>query len=260
MPPAPPIRAFIVEDEPAARHYLAELLATIEGVELVGAAARLADVEARGFAELAARIDVCFIDVHLGGGRHNDDGLVVARALAATAEPPLLVFATASAEHAIAAIDLGSVAYLRKPFDDTRVLASVARVRDQLAQRRRPTPAGPRRLVGRSRTGLVFLTADEVWAFGAETRLITMYAAAGAFDVDLSLANLEQALGDRVLRVHRQWLVQPAHVRALERHAGELVLFLGELPGSGGLRVPVARDRAAAVRDALLATTVGLRA
>lgn len=254
--PAARLRAFIVEDEPAARHYLAELLAAVPGVELVGAAARLADVEARGFDELASAIDVCFLDVHLGGGRANADGLVVARALAATATPPLLVFATASSEHAIAAIELGSVGYLRKPFDEGSVVTCLARVRERLVGRRRPV--GARRLVGRSRTGLVFLEAREVWAFGAETRLVTMHSAAGSFDVDLSLANLELALGERVLRVHRQWLVQTEHVRALEREAGELSLFVGAALGQG-LRVPVARDRAVAVREALLATALGLR-
>jgi two-component system, LytTR family, response regulator LytT len=250
------IRAFIVEDEPVARHYLAELLAGVADLELVGAAGRLADVEARGIDELASSIDVCFIDVHLGGGRANADGLAVARALAATATPPLLVFATASSDHAITAIELGSVGYLRKPFDQSKVVACLARVRERMVGRRRP--AGARRLVGRSRTGLVFLDASEVWAFGAETRLVNMHSAVGVFDVDLSLTNLAQALGDRVMRVHRQWLVQIDHVRALERDAGELTLFVGAAL-SQGLRVPVARDRAAAIREALLTKAVGLR-
>lgn len=255
--PSAPIRAFIVEDEPAARHYLAELLSGIPDVELVGAAARLADVEERGFDELAVSIDVCFIDVSLGGGRGNEDGLVVARRLSVTRQPPLLVFATASANHAFEAIELGTAGYLRKPFDDARVVECVDRVRSRLAGHRRPS--GPRRLVGRSRAGLVFLDPREVWAFSADTRLVTMHAAAGTFDIDLSLTNLEHALGARMMRVHRQWLVQLDHTRALERHDGEVFVFVGDELGGRGLRVPVARDRAAQVREALLATTLGLR-
>jgi DNA-binding LytR/AlgR family response regulator len=252
-----PLRAFIVEDEPAARNYLAELLAGQPGVELVGAAAQLADAQARGFRELAQSIDVCFLDVRLGGDRQNEDGLTVARALAATPDPPVLVFATASPHHALAAIELGSAGYLRKPFDEARVVACLARVRERLGARlHRPTV---RRVVGRSRNGLVFLDPSEVWAFGAETRLVTMLAAAGTFDVDLSLASLELALGSRMLRVHRQWLVQLAHTRALEREDGEWFVFVGEEIGGRGVRVPVARDRAAVVREALLATSVGLR-
>ncbi len=256
-PPTSCIRAFIVEDEPAARHYLAELLAGVPNVELVGAAARLSDAAARGYQELARSIDVCFIDVHLGGGRRNEDGLAVARALATTETPPLLVFATASPDHAFEAIELGTVGYLRKPFDEARVVAILARVRDRLVGRRRST--GVRRLVGRSRAGLVFLEPRDVWAFCAETRLVTMHAAAGSFDVDLSLTNLEQALGPDMMRVHRQWLVHVGHTRALERHDGELFLFVGEELGGRGIRVPVARDRAAQVREALLATAIGLR-
>ncbi len=205
-----PLRAFIVEDEPGARNYLAELLSSV-GVEVVGAAARLSEAEHRGFDELARSVDVCFIDVNLGTAGDEAEGLVVARALAKTAEPPQLVFATASRDHAFEALDLGSTGYLRKPFDRDRVAAVITRVQE----RRRPRHTSTRKLVGRSRAGLVFFDPNELWAFSAETRLVNVHAAAGTFEVDLSLASLEQAFAPGVLRVHRQWLVQRDAVRAL---------------------------------------------
>jgi DNA-binding LytR/AlgR family response regulator len=72
------------------------------------------------------------------------------------------------------------------------------------------------------------------------------------FSVDLSLTALGAALGDRVLRVHRNWLVAPAEVRRLSRVDGDLVLEVAQL------RVPVSRDRARQVRHQLLENTVGL--
>ena len=64
-------------------------------------------------------------------------------------------------------------------------------------------------------------------------------------------------LGPGYLRVHRNWLISLGHVRSMERESGESVLLVG--PSEPPLRVHVARDRAGAVRDRLLASAVGLR-
>jgi hypothetical protein len=68
---------------------------------------------------------------------------------------------------------------------------------------------------------------------------------------DLSLAAIEVSLGSEFLRVHRQWLVHTAHVRAIENQDGETIVVVGDEPPRE-LRVPVARDRKAAVLDLLL--------
>lgn len=56
-----------------------------------------------------------------------------------------------------------------------------------------------------------------------------------------------------MLRCHRNWLVAPRHVRRIERRWGELLLVVGDARS-----VPVARDRAAEVRQLLVAGTFGL--
>lgn len=251
------IKAFLVEDEPVARDYLTELLSAAPNVEVVGALGSLAAVAARGLEELARSIDVMFVDVCLGGAPGNVDGLQLARTIAAIDDPPLLVFATASRAHAFEAIDLGSVGYLRKPFEEARVTACLARIRERRAGTRRVPRV--RRVVGRSRTGLVFLDPEEVWAFGSEARVVAMHAATGSFDIDWSLTSVSLALGERFMRVHRKWLVQLKHTHALERRNGEQFLFVGENVGGRGLWVPVSRDRSSQVRQALLASSAGLR-
>lgn len=69
----------------------------------------------------------------------------------------------------------------------------------------------------------------------AAERLAYVHAARGRFDVDLSLAAIEAPFGAALVRVHRNWLVNIAHV---------LELLVGE-----SLHVPVARERASAQRD-----------
>ena len=64
-----------------------------------------------------------------------------------------------------------------------------------------------------------------------------------------------------MLRVHGNWLVNPLRVLELEREAGETTLLVGctEDGRTVGVRVPVAKDRAAAVRDALPSVAPGVR-
>jgi DNA-binding LytR/AlgR family response regulator len=61
--------------------------------------------------------------------------------------------------------------------------------------------------------------------------------------------------------VHRNWLVNAAFIKELERDGPETRLFVGSsLASEGqGLYVPVARDRAQDIKDMLLSNTTGLR-
>lgn len=116
-----------------------------------------------------------------------------------------------------------------------------------------PAHHPPRRLAARKKGALFFLDLSGLLAFEAADRLTFLHHVEGTYDVDLSLNALASALGPRVLRVHRNWLIAPDHVQGLTRQDGELHLEL-----SASLRVPVARDRARDVRKRLLQDTVGL--
>jgi DNA-binding LytR/AlgR family response regulator len=116
-------------------------------------------------------------------------------------------------------------------------------------------------VVARSKRGLVFLRQADVWAFEASERLTFVHCKDGRFDVDLSLTAVEACLGPGWLRVHRNWVVNREHVRALERDDLGQVIVLAEPSTSeaDALHVPVARDRVQTVRDALLDGTAGIR-
>ncbi len=103
----------------------------------------------------------------------------------------------------------------------------------------------------------MFLRLDEVWAFEAAERLTYVRTVCGRFEVDQSLSAIEASIGQTLLRAHRSWLVSLGHVEELEGHGSETELLVGDEPA--GVRVPVARDRAPAVREALLGNAMGLR-
>jgi DNA-binding LytR/AlgR family response regulator len=113
------------------------------------------------------------------------------------------------------------------------------------------------RLVARRKRALVFLRWDEVWAFEAAERLAYVHTSRGRFEVDLSLASVESLMGRTLLRTHRNWLVHVDHVRELEGYGCETEVSVGS--DAEPLRVPVARERAQAVREALLQRTMGVR-
>ncbi|MGE5186788.1 MAG: LytR/AlgR family response regulator transcription factor [Acidobacteriota bacterium] len=238
------LRALVVEDEWVARNYLVELLQASGAAEVVAAVDHL-DVAREALDSLA--LDVAFVDIELVGS--DGDGLALVRERAARGSP-LFVLATAHSQHALAAYELGVADYLLKPFTAARVEQCLARVGERTP---RPAAASPPRIVARRKRALVFLRLEEVWAFQAAERLAYVHSPRGTFDVDLSLAAIEASFGRAFVRTHRNWLVNADHVLELEGTGSDTELVVG------GLRVPVARERAASVRDRLLANTSGIR-
>jgi two-component system response regulator LytT len=249
------LRALVVEDEWPAREYLVELLLATGQVEVAAAVASAAEAR-QALGPDGIEVEVAFVDINLVSSGGDEAGLQLVRELAGREGAPLFVMATALKQHAAEAFDLDVVDYLLKPYGDERVRECVARI-----ARRRVRRHGTTRVVARSKRGLVFLQPGEVWAFEASERLSYVHGPAGRFDVDLSLAAIEASLGPGWLRVHRNWVVNQAHVKALERDELGSTLVLAGAAGAdaGSLRVPIARDKVQMVRDALLVGTTGIR-
>jgi DNA-binding LytR/AlgR family response regulator len=250
------LRALIVDDERLARCYLAELLRGTSRVEIVDSVATAA--EARHALARDLEIDVWFVDIRLIDRQGDVSGLELVRSLATARKPPLLVLATATPEHALAAFDVGVIDYLVKPFTRPRVEQCVERL---LGRVPRPVARGSltTRLMARTATSQVFLPIATVLAFEAAERLTYVYHAEGRFLVDPSLAALGLEFGDAMVRAHRNWLIAVDHIRRLGRgRGGDLVVEVG-IELSATLSIPVSRDRAAPVREALASRSIGSR-
>jgi two-component system response regulator LytT len=247
------LRALVVEDEWPARNYLVELLETSRAAQVVGAVATVD--EAREALQPSAHlsVDVVFVDVQLAAEPGDRAGLELVRSLARSHPGLLFVLATAFEQHALEAFDLGVVDYLLKPFTEERVSQCLERLARQ--HRLRPDAPTTLRIVARRKRNLVFLEPAEIWAFEAADRLTFVHTRAGRFDMDLSLSAIELSFGRALTRVHRNWLVNTAHVKELERDGADTRLFVGSALGGDapGVHVPVSRDRLQAVRDTLLA-------
>src|ERR1700674_4555644 len=153
------IRAVIIEDEPLAAQYLAELLDGTCQVEVVGTAAE-SEAGLRLCAEL--RPDAVFVDINLPG----KDGVSLAKQLAMLPQPPRLVFTTGNANRATDAFRLEAVDYLLKPLDPEQVSEAVNRLLAYL----RPFESGPSPISARRED--LATTPDEMLFTGTDGDLL----------------------------------------------------------------------------------------
>ena len=110
--------ALLVDDEPAARRRLAELLAAYPQIEVIGMVESVE--EARIF--IAVRIpDIVFLDVEMPRG----SGLSLLEWLP---ESVGVCFVTAYPQYAVDAFDFGAVHYLLKPVDPLRLDRAITRL------------------------------------------------------------------------------------------------------------------------------------
>lgn len=258
------LRTLVVENDSPARNFLVKAIEAWGLTEVVGAVGNADEAwqAMRGPAAAGGgvRVDVAFVDVSLGGGASGKSGLTLVRSRAAEPEGPMFVLAATHDRHALEAFELGVVDYILKPFNEERIAQCLRRI-----QRRRSLErclsGDPERIVAYRKRSLVFLHLREVWAFEATDRSTFVHSPQGKFDLDLSLASVESSLGRAFMRVHRSWLVNLAHVKELERADDDTKLFVGASVAEGGmgLHVPVARERAAIIRERLLMNATGLR-
>lgn len=150
------MRVLIIDDEPLARSAMRRLLVVHPAVEIVGEAD---SIDQAISAIERTRPQLVFLDIELGGG----DGFDL---LAALERPPIVVFVTAYAEHAVEAFAVDAVDYLLKPVAPERLAESLARVERQLAQNALPAGPGvielrtPKRTVLAQPAEIVALRAD----------------------------------------------------------------------------------------------------
>ncbi len=141
------ISALIIDDEQLARDELKYLLDSVGGVEVVAQGAN--GIEAVNLIE-EHHPDLVFLDVQMPGQdgfaviqrlmeRNRERSLAKNASVAGvgaqkdTAPLPQFVFATAFDQYAVRAFDVNAVDYLLKPFDRSRVLEAVERVRARMA-------------------------------------------------------------------------------------------------------------------------------
>jgi two-component system response regulator AlgR len=208
------LKVLIVDDEELARLRLRGLVQECPApkAQVVGEAANASQALV-WLADQAC--DVVLLDIHMPGL----DGTQLAARLKQLPHPPAVVFVTAHAEHALQAFDLDVVDYLTKPVRRERLQAALQRVAQRLGARpAEPAAAAAEPVIVVNELGRkVRVPVSEVLYLKAELKYVTLRTASHTHVLDDALTDLEQRLGDRFLRIHRNALVARRALRALER-------------------------------------------
>lgn len=244
-PPAPPIRALIVDDEPLARSTLRILLAADPEIFIAG--------EAGSGREAAAAIrreppDLLFLDVQMPGM----DGFGVLAEVDAS-RIGAIVFVTAFDTHAVRAFEVNALDYLLKPFDDERFHRALERAKAQIRRGRteelarklvavlgkgppsstpQPQPAAHlQRIALKSSQRVSFLPVAEIDWIEAEDYYVEIHASGQSHLLRESMRDLEAQLDPaKFFRIHRSAIVNVTRikeVRPLSHGEGLVVLHDG---------------------------------
>ncbi len=195
------MRVLVVDDEAPARDRLKRLLRELDGVEVVGEAA---DGKAALAATAELQPDLLLLDIRMP----VMDGMAAARHLATLPNPPRVIFTTAYGEHALEAFEAQAIDYLVKPVRKERLAQALQRALALLAPAATTAEAvGPAHLTVKKHGRMELLPIEEILYYQADNKYVTAHLAEREELLEESLKQLEELLGERVIRIHRNALV-----------------------------------------------------
>lgn len=227
------MRVLIVDDEPLARSAMRRLLAAHPDVEIVGEADTTETARAH---IVKLQPDLVFLDIELGGGRDGFD------LLDSLERPPIVVFVTAFAEHAVDAFAVDAVDFLLKPVEPARLEGALARAARQLALS--ALPPGPGVIELRTPRRTLLVAPAEIAAICADGDFVRVFVAGQPPVMILrTLAHFEEVLPPSFVRLGRSVMINRDRLRRVEaptRSTSRLVL--------DGMTDPLVIGRAATAR------------
>jgi two-component system LytT family response regulator len=226
-------KVLIVDDEPAARRGVRQLLAAFPEFAVAG--------ECRNGAEALAALDasapdVVFLDIQMPG----IDGFEVIRRRTVERMPEV-VFLTAFDQFALRAFEAEALDYLVKPVSEARFAATMKRLMKRLRSGRAATR--DENIVVTTARGATVINVSEIDWIEAAGNYAQLWVGSRGYFLREPLQLLEERMRKHgFIRAHRRALVRLDGVRELTRdNAGALVASLG-----CGARIPVSRRRSAA--------------
>lgn len=245
------MRLLIVDDEPLARRLLAEQIAELTDVEVVGEAAD-------GFAavRLAEELspDLMLLDVQMP----KLSGLEVLELLGSRA--PEVVFVTAHDEFALRAFEVHAVDYLLKPVEPARLATAIARARERvsapatgaraqdIARTARPPGAYLERVLIREGPRVHVLAAAQIDFVEAQDDYLCFASGAKRLRKQQTLAEIAGQLDpSRFVRIHRSFVLNVERLARIEPYAKDSWLAILQ----DGARLPISRSGYARLRELL---------
>jgi two-component system, LytTR family, response regulator len=231
-----PMRAFLADDERAARARLRRLLDRHPQIEIIGEATNgLEAVEAIE----RLRPELLFLDVQMPGL----SGFEVLQGLSKDIPRPLTIFVTGFHEHALEAFRARAIAYLLKPIEEDHLQEMIERARRLLDSEpsREQEHQNVDRLLGeelppmeqivvRKANRVFLLDPEEALFFYMDSGIVRVRVENDTYWVNYQLGELEQALVSRgFFRARRSSLVNLKRVKEVRSDPrSSFVLVMGD--------------------------------
>ena len=202
------IRCLIVEDEPLAAEVLADYIAEVPHLELVGICEDA--IYASSFLKRES-IDLLFLDIHLPKLK----GLAFLKMLS---HPPQVILTTAYHQYALEAFEHEVIDYLLKPIEFERFLQAIHKVKVEPDMAMPPSleapPAASFRFFRVNKKNVKVLLKDIIYVESLK-EYVRIYTEQDAIVTKFQIGELQTTLATpNLLRIHRSYLVAKNKISA----------------------------------------------
>jgi two-component system LytT family response regulator len=205
------IRCLIVDDEPLAAELLADYIAALPQLQLVGKC--YSALEALTFLQ-HQQVELLFLDINLP----RLSGLELVAHLTPS---PKIIFVTAFAEHAVDSYELSAVDYLLKPVTFDRFLKAINKALPLLKdQTDAPDMLSAHQDFIFIKTGktILQLQFESIWFIEGMKDYVLFHTSEGKFPVYKRMKDLEQVMPPDFLRVHHSYVINTRKIKKIEDH------------------------------------------
>jgi len=253
MSTRPPLRVYVVDDEPLAVQRLTRMLRQTRRVEIVGSTVKPS--EAVEFLSNQS-VDAVFLDIQM-------PGMTGFELLQKLPKEPAVIFTTAFDRFALDAFEVNSVDYLVKPIEVERLEKALTKL-----ERQRGTPQGiteteqiraiareltrkfPERISSRIGERVVFVEVGKTTHIYAKDKLTFAATASKDYAVDATISDLEEKLDPAVfIRIHRATLLNLNYVEEVSSWFGGGMIV--RLKDGKRTELQIARDRIKQLKERL---------
>jgi two-component system, LytTR family, response regulator len=224
-------KAIVIDDEPAARRLMKNLLQEHAAVVQVIAEAGNGKEAVQKIEELNP--DLIFLDIQMP----DLTGFEVIEKLS---RKPNIIFTTAYEQYAIKAFETFSIDYLLKPIKEERLSQSIEKLKQfgrlntsldvaglQEIIRQFQAPTKTTALTIKSGDRIILLRFETIAYLEADDKYVYVYTADGQkYLTDQSLASLSEKLPSQFYRIQKSYIINKDKIREMHRHFNGRYLFI----------------------------------
>jgi len=214
----------IVEDEKLARDELKFLIEEESAFEVVAEAA-----DGKKALEILKKekIDLLFLDIQIPGR----SGIEIARVLNQQQNAPYIIFTTAYDEYAVEAFQLSAVDYLLKPISDKRLQEGLEKAKKEIMENKNNFSQQLENLFANLNSSrqkkclnkiavmekdyYLMLDFKDVYYFSTKDKKVWAHSYKKSYMTQFQLKDLENMLPEQFFRIHKSYIVNLKHIKAV---------------------------------------------